>query len=52
MKVLRLDESTRASSVLLRFEAGATFPAHNHPGGEEVYVLEFGHFRRLCRLQR
>jgi len=40
MKVLRSDKSTGASSILLRFEAGAKFPAHNHPGGEEVYVLE------------
>jgi len=27
-------------SALLRFEPGAKFPAHDHPGGEEVYVLE------------
>ena len=40
VKVLRSDTTTGASSVLLRFEAGATFPVHNHPGGEEVYVLD------------
>jgi quercetin dioxygenase-like cupin family protein len=27
-------------SILLRFESGASFPGHNHPGGEEVYVIE------------
>jgi quercetin dioxygenase-like cupin family protein len=24
----------------LRFEPGAVFPAHDHPAGEEVFVLE------------
>jgi quercetin dioxygenase-like cupin family protein len=24
----------------LKFEPGATYPAHNHPGGEEVFVIE------------
>jgi quercetin dioxygenase-like cupin family protein len=41
VKALRFDEETRrAPTILLKFEAGATYPAHNHPGGEEVYVLE------------
>jgi quercetin dioxygenase-like cupin family protein len=41
VKVLRFDEETRrAPTILLKFEAGATYPAHNHPGGEEVFVLE------------
>ena len=26
-------------AVLLRVAAGARFPAHDHPGGEEVYVV-------------
>lgn len=26
-------------SVLLRFQAGARFPAHDHPGGEELLVV-------------
>jgi quercetin dioxygenase-like cupin family protein len=26
-------------SVLMRFGAGARFPAHEHPGGEELLVL-------------
>jgi quercetin dioxygenase-like cupin family protein len=41
VKVLRFDEETqRAPTILLKFEAGATYPAHNHPGGEEIFVLE------------
>ena len=41
VKVLRFDEEThRAPTILLKFEAGATYPAHNHPGGEEVFVIE------------
>ena len=26
--------------ALLRFEPRSKFPAHDHPGGEEVYVIE------------
>ncbi len=41
VKVLRFDKAThRAPTILLKFEPGATYPAHNHPGGEEVFVLE------------
>jgi hypothetical protein len=41
LKVLRFDEETRrAPTILLKFEPGATYPAHNHPGGEEIFVLE------------
>jgi quercetin dioxygenase-like cupin family protein len=41
VKVLRFDEQTsRAPSILLKFEAGATYPYHNHPAGEEGFVLE------------
>jgi quercetin dioxygenase-like cupin family protein len=41
VKVLRFDEETRrAPTILLKFEPGATYPAHNHPGGEEVFVIE------------
>ena len=40
VKVLRFDRETRrAPTILLKFDAGATYPAHNHPGGEEVYVI-------------
>ncbi|HEY7751521.1 MAG TPA: cupin domain-containing protein [Ignavibacteriaceae bacterium] len=41
VKSLRYDDRTKRSpSILLKFEPGATYPAHNHPGGEEVFVLE------------
>jgi quercetin dioxygenase-like cupin family protein len=35
------DEATnRSPTILLKFEAGAKYPLHNHPAGEEVFVLE------------
>ena len=41
VKVLLFDKETRrAPTILLKFDPGATYPAHNHPGGEEVFVLE------------
>ncbi len=37
---LRYDEEKqRSPTILLKFEPGATYPYHNHPGGEEIYVL-------------
>jgi quercetin dioxygenase-like cupin family protein len=40
VKVLRRDKSTGESTSLVRFEPGTRFPAHNHPAGEEIFVLE------------
>jgi quercetin dioxygenase-like cupin family protein len=40
VKVLRRDTETGASTALVRLEAGAKFPAHDHPAGEEVFVIE------------
>ena len=40
VKALRRDPDTGASTALVRLEPGARFPAHNHPAGEEVFVLE------------
>ena len=40
VKVLRNDKETGRSASLVRFDAGAKFPAHDHPAGEEVFVLE------------
>jgi quercetin dioxygenase-like cupin family protein len=41
VKTLRFDENTqRSPTILLKFEAGATYPYHNHPAGEEIFVLE------------
>ena len=41
VKVLRYDEETkRPPTFMLKFDAGASYQNHNHPAGEEVYVLE------------
>ena len=40
VKPLRRDTATGASTSLVRFEPGTKFPAHNHPAGEEVFVVE------------
>lgn len=38
--ILRFDEqSGRPLSFLLKFEPGAKYPYHNHPAGEELFVL-------------
>ena len=40
VKSLRLDENNRRSpTILLKFEPGAQYPYHNHPKGEEIFVL-------------
>jgi anti-sigma factor ChrR (cupin superfamily) len=39
-KALRVDRASGSSTSLVRFEAGTNFPAHNHPGGEEIFLLE------------
>jgi quercetin dioxygenase-like cupin family protein len=37
---LHYDEvKQRSTTILLKFEPGATYPYHNHPGGEEIFVL-------------
>lgn len=37
---LRYDEPTqRSTTILLKFEPGATYPYHNHPAGEEIFVI-------------
>lgn len=33
------DTKQRSTTILLKFEAGARYPYHNHPGGEELFVL-------------
>jgi anti-sigma factor ChrR (cupin superfamily) len=37
---LRFEKDGRPPSFLLKFEAGASYPYHNHPAGEELFVLE------------
>lgn len=40
VKSLLFDEEARRSpTILLKFDAGATYPLHDHPGGEEIFVL-------------
>lgn len=36
---LRRDENGRPLTFLAKFEPGAIYPYHNHPAGEEIYVL-------------
>ena len=41
LKILRFDEiQKRPPSFILKFEAGASYPFHNHPAGEEAFVLQ------------
>jgi quercetin dioxygenase-like cupin family protein len=40
IKFLRVDKETGQQALLLKMEAGARYPPHVHPGGEDVYVLE------------
>jgi quercetin dioxygenase-like cupin family protein len=30
----------RSTTILLKFEPGASYPYHDHPAGEEIFVLE------------
>ena len=40
VKSLHYDETKgRSTTILLKFEPGAIYPYHNHPAGEEIYVL-------------
>jgi anti-sigma factor ChrR (cupin superfamily) len=39
-KKLYFDAASGESAVLLRFEPGASYDAHRHPGGEQYLVLE------------
>jgi anti-sigma factor ChrR (cupin superfamily) len=39
-KVLRHHDGKRGITLLLQFDAGARYPAHRHPGGEDYYVLD------------
>ena len=39
-KVLRHHAGRRGITLLLQFDAGAVYPAHRHPDGEEYFVLE------------
>lgn len=34
------DETERSPTILLKFDAGAKYALHDHPDGEEIFVLE------------
>lgn len=37
---LRYDEEKgRSTTILLKFEPGASYPYHNHPAGEELLIM-------------
>lgn len=40
VKALRRNADGRPPTILLKFEAGASYPYHNHPAGEELFVME------------
>jgi quercetin dioxygenase-like cupin family protein len=33
-------DANRSPTMLLKFDAGANYPLHNHPEGEEIFVIE------------
>jgi quercetin dioxygenase-like cupin family protein len=40
IKILRFnDKQKRPPSFLLKFEPGASYPYHNHPAGEELFMI-------------
>jgi anti-sigma factor ChrR (cupin superfamily) len=39
MRVLAVDRARGSVTMLIRGEAGATYPAHRHSGAEECYVI-------------
>ncbi|MGM1429898.1 cupin domain-containing protein [Sphingobacterium lactis] len=40
-KVLHYDEEQqRPTTFILKFDEGASYPLHIHPGGEEAFILE------------
>ncbi len=52
-KVLKYDEQVkRATCIMLKFDAGASYPYHNHPGGEEAFVLEGEAFFNTTKLSK
>ena len=43
LHVLRRDEATGDTTVLIRMEPGCSYPAHRHVGLEEVLILQGGY---------
>lgn len=41
VKSLRFDkDKERSTTILLKFEPNSSYPYHNHPAGEEIFVLQ------------
>ena len=34
------EEQGRSTTIQLKFDPGASYPYHNHPAGEEIFVLQ------------
>jgi len=49
---LRYNETGRAPSIMLKFDAGASYPYHNHPSGEELFVIEGSCFINEAKLEK
>jgi len=49
---LRRNETGRAPSFMLKFEAGSSYPYHNHPAGEELFVLEGSCFINETKIEK
>jgi quercetin dioxygenase-like cupin family protein len=49
---LRYNETGRAPSIMLKFEPGASYPYHNHPSGEELFVLDGSCFINETKLEK
>lgn len=43
VNVLRRDEATGDTTILIRMEPGCSYPAHEHNGVEEVFILQGGY---------
>lgn len=39
ISLLYEEEKGRSTTILLKFDPGASYPYHNHPAGEQIYVL-------------
>lgn len=41
VKTLRYNpQQHRSPAIILKFEPGASYPYHNHPAGEEIFLLK------------
>lgn len=40
VKVLHSDPATSDRAALIELDAGASYPLHDHPGGEHAYILD------------